>query len=77
MEQQFVITHQYITSQETEKTWQILKRPRFKHAMFLQKYESNFLWIQDINRECVCNPTLVMKESQSDELYGLWQTVVS
>jgi hypothetical protein len=28
------ITHRYTVAQETEKTWQILNRPKLKHGVF-------------------------------------------
>jgi hypothetical protein len=44
MKQQFVVIHLYIVSQETEKTWQVLNRPTFKHVMFLWEYKESHIF---------------------------------
>jgi hypothetical protein len=44
MKQQFVLTHQYTILQETEKPWQILYSPTYKHVMFLWKYTEKQLF---------------------------------
>ena len=39
--------------------------------------EAIFLWIQDFQRRCVCNPScLIMQHSQFDKLCGLWKVAV-
>jgi hypothetical protein len=50
MKQQFVITHQHTILQETEKTWQLLNRPKFKHVMFLR----NCLVMQESQFDELC-----------------------
>jgi hypothetical protein len=68
------------TGHRKKKTPDILKGPAFKHVIFLRKYKGNhFLWIQDSDRSCVCNPTvyLEMSEYQSDGSFGLRQIAVS
>ena len=39
MKQQFAVTQRYAVLEETEKTWQILNKPTFKHVVFFRKYK--------------------------------------
>jgi hypothetical protein len=57
--QQFVITHQHIILEETEKSYLFLSRPTLKHGLFLQKYKDNqlFCWHNTLT-EGVSNPTV-------------------